>query len=379
MNRAVSCGRRHLPLRVGGRHARVPCGCACARPSWPGQAGRSPGRVLMRLTFSSGRSVFLLCSAPSWLVLPLSWSLVGPPTVFPPLHPPPFFFSSARPPLSLAFFGFRPRVPWALALCFSFPPPRPVVGFFLRPLDLWLSLVSGPGCPGPWHCVLFVWLASHLSALRALSPRLCFLPGRLLLLGGCCPPPPPLVSRGFRRCLPVLLFLFFFSVFAPVVSGFCWFSAWGALGLGAVGFSFVGLPLLRSPCAFASFVCPAMPLAALWWLLPAPPVPFLARCFRRSVLCFLFFFSLSRSFVVSAPAVSGFLWFLVAGALGLGTVCFLFWWPPSSRLAVRSRLFSVSRLALGCSLVVSVPPPLCVLRFSSRPPGPRVLFLFSFF
>ena len=27
---AVSCGRRHLPLRVGGRHAWVPCVCACA-------------------------------------------------------------------------------------------------------------------------------------------------------------------------------------------------------------------------------------------------------------------------------------------------------------------------------------------------------------
>ena len=27
---AVSCGRRHLTLRVGGRHARVPCVCACA-------------------------------------------------------------------------------------------------------------------------------------------------------------------------------------------------------------------------------------------------------------------------------------------------------------------------------------------------------------
>ena len=44
---AVSCGRRHLPLPVGGCHARVPCVCACARPSWPGRAGRPPGRVLV--------------------------------------------------------------------------------------------------------------------------------------------------------------------------------------------------------------------------------------------------------------------------------------------------------------------------------------------
>ena len=108
---AVSFRRRHLPLRVGGRHARVPCGCACARPSWPGRAGQPPGRVLVRLTFSSGRSVFLLCSAPSVLGLPLSWSSAGPPLVSPPLPPPSFFFLfflfRAR-PLSLAFFGFRP-------------------------------------------------------------------------------------------------------------------------------------------------------------------------------------------------------------------------------------------------------------------------------
>ena len=39
------------PLQVGGRHVRVPCVCACACPSWPGQAGRPPSRVLVRLTF----------------------------------------------------------------------------------------------------------------------------------------------------------------------------------------------------------------------------------------------------------------------------------------------------------------------------------------
>ena len=72
---AVSCGRRHVPLRVGGRHARVPCVCACARPSAPGRAGRPPGRVIVRLTFSFGRFVFLLCLAPSGVGLPLSFSL----------------------------------------------------------------------------------------------------------------------------------------------------------------------------------------------------------------------------------------------------------------------------------------------------------------
>ena len=48
---AVSCGRRHLPLGVGGCHARVWCVCLCACFSWPGWAGRPPGRVFVRPTF----------------------------------------------------------------------------------------------------------------------------------------------------------------------------------------------------------------------------------------------------------------------------------------------------------------------------------------
>ena len=163
---AVSCGRRHLPLRVGGRNARVPCVCACARPSWPGWP---PGRVPVRLTFSSGRFVFLLCSAPSGLELPLSWSCV---------------------------------------------PPLP----FVSPL--------------------------------------------------CC-------------------------------------------------------------------------------------------CFLR------------------APFVSCFLRFLAPGALGLGAVCCLFYWPRASRLSVRSRRFWVARLAVGSSLVVALPPP-CVPRFSLPPLGALCLFFFLF-
>ena len=149
-----------------------------------------------------------------------------------------FFFFLWAPPLSPAFSGFRPRVPWALALCFvcfgglrlpgspcavasfvcpawplaspwwllpSPPPPfvsrsfcrcRAVLLFFffsccvVRPCCLWLSLVSGPGCLGPRRCAFFALLASRFSALRALSPLSCFPPGRWLLPGGCCPPLP---------------------------------------------------------------------------------------------------------------------------------------------------------------------------------------------
>ena len=151
----------------------------------------------MRLTFSFGRFVFLLCLAPSGLVLPWSWS----------------FRSSVLPVLSP--FLCLPVGRWLLP-----PPPSAVfvvfarcLGFFffsssfVRPCCLRLSLVSGPGCPGPRRCVLFALLAFRFSALRALSPLSCFPPGRWLPRGGCCPPPPPpppFVSRSFRPCCSVL-------------------------------------------------------------------------------------------------------------------------------------------------------------------------------
>ena len=82
----------------------------------------------------------------------------------------PSFFFLRAPPLSLAFSGFRPRVPWASALA------------------------------------LFALLACRFSALRALVPLSCFPPGCWLLPGGCCPPPPPLSLAVFvaaaRCCVP---------------------------------------------------------------------------------------------------------------------------------------------------------------------------------
>ena len=261
---------------------------ACACSLWPGRAGRPPGRVVVRLTFSFGRFVFLLCLAPSGLGLPPSlslplpflalcfgcfsrspaaWLFVRSRLVCVPrlavgcslvvsLPPPPFMclavfvapawcfgvvvfffffffaFFPRAPPSPPAFSGFRPRVPWASALfvvcfaglssfgspcaCPSFvlsawlvvaPPPSPLfvsrfsslllgagVFFFfpcfpVRPRCLRLSLVSGPGCPGPRRCALFALLAFRLSALRALVPLSCFPPGWSLL------PPPPFLSR----------------------------------------------------------------------------------------------------------------------------------------------------------------------------------------
>ena len=208
---------------VAGRALVHPAGvrvCSSACFAWPGRAGRPPGRVLVRLTFSFGRFVLLLCLAPSGLGLPLSLSLLLPLPVGcfsrPPaawlsvrsrlvcvsclavgsslvVAPPPppllclavfvapagalvvffffsFFFFLCAPPLSPAFSGFRPQVPWASALA------------------------------------LFALLAFRFSALRALVPLSCFPLGCWLLPGGCCPPP-LLVSR-FSSLL--LFFSFFF-------------------------------------------------------------------------------------------------------------------------------------------------------------------------
>ena len=192
---------------------------ACACSLWPGRAGRAPGRVVVRLTFSFGRFVFLLCSAPSGLGLPPSLPLPLPFLVALALC----FGCFSRPPAARLFVCSRlvcvSRLAVGCSLVVS-PPPPPflclavsgapawclggVFFFFffsfpsslVRPRCLRLSLVSGPGCPGPRRFALFALLAFRLSALRALVPLSCFPPGWWLLPVGCCPPPPPLfVSR----------------------------------------------------------------------------------------------------------------------------------------------------------------------------------------
>ena len=123
---AVSCGRRHRPFRVGGRHARVPDVCVC----------------VLLLAGSGGPAFWARFGAPLLLLWPLSvcsW-FVQP---FPGWGCPVcgcfrvFVFSSficvflflVAPPLSLLFRVFRPGVPWALASCG--PPAPPPFFFFL--------------------------------------------------------------------------------------------------------------------------------------------------------------------------------------------------------------------------------------------------------
>ena len=336
--RAVSCGRRHLPLRVGGRHARVPCVCACACFFWLGRAGRPPRRVLVRLTFSFGRFVFLLCLAPCGLGLPPSWCFafflfffsVSPLFFFPcALFVSCLFWFPAPGALALgalccllcwpraSWLSLRSHflcVAWPLAALRWFSPLPPLsrcscssllscacffFSFFsssLRPPCLWLSVFSSPGCPGPWRWFVFFVLSSPCR-----------------VFGFFCPPP------------------------------------------------------LSSLCALAYFVCPGWPVVFPRWLPPPPPSPSVSRGFRRLARC-LGFFSLSFRAPPFSLTFSGFRP-RVPGALALCFVCFSR--PPAAWLSVRSRLVCVSRLAVGCSLVVATlpPPPLLCLAVSVAPAG----------
>ena len=239
-----------------------------------------------------------------------------------------FFLFLSAPPLSLAFSGFRPRWPWALALCL-------VRFFFVSPAS-WLSVRSRSFC------------ASRLAV--SCSPAL---------------PPPLLCLAVFVAAARCLVVVFFFPplVCAPVVSRCLWFPAPGALGLGAV-LSLFCLALRALPPR------PGVPPGR--WLLRGgcPRPPFCLAVLVAAAPCCFFFLP------VCAPVVSPLFLFSAPGALGLGAVRCLFCGPPASRLSVRSRLVCVSRLAVGCSLVVAPPPPptFCVSGFSSLPLGVPFFF-----
>ena len=277
-------------------------GCFVWTPT-PPLAGRrtprlGPARVCVCLLFlaGSGRLASQAHScAPHLFLWPL-WH----PAVLGRSVPCVFCFSLSAPPLSLAFPGFRHRVPWALAPCFAFffprasrlcvrsrfffpaspsaapwclvtPPPLPLylaclvaaAFFFLRAPPLSLAF-SGFRRQVPWAlalcfvCFVGLPLLGSPCALSFFSVP----PDRLLLPGGCCPPPP----------LPLGAPFFFFSrlcaSFSPAFSGFRPWVPW-ASALRVV--CFVGLPLLGSLCVLAPFAPPVWPLAAPRWLLPPPP------------------------------------------------------------------------------------------------------------
>ena len=201
--------------------------CVCACSSWPGRAGRSPGRVLVRLIFSCGRSWWAVCLfGPLWARVPLCAVAVGFFFFFFPccapavsgvscflargaLWPgrlvvlrPPLAFSFAL--LSLVFVGSQPGVPWALALC------------------------GPPGWPSslPFFCFSFL----HLSSPPPVFFCFFFLSSSCFLFVSCF---------FFPFLFPLLPFFVLFSVFfsSALVCRLCGSRA----GLCVVSLGFAGV------------------------------------------------------------------------------------------------------------------------------------------
>ena len=118
----------------------------------------------------------------------------------------------------------------ALSFCFARPPP----GWGCPPLS------RCPRCSSlPWRCALVVFLGLPLPGSSCARASFVSPAWPLAALWTCHPPPLPFcVSRFLALLLGALVVFFFFPpllpLCAPVVSGFLWFPAPGALGPGAV-------------------------------------------------------------------------------------------------------------------------------------------------
>ena len=182
---AVSCGRRHLPFRVGGRHARVPRVCACA--CFLGRVGRArlPGAFWCASPFFVAvPGARFVRSAPSGLGSPCLWiSLLT---------------SPSAPPLSPAFPVFRPWVPWALASC---APPPPSLGVFFssscahplspafrgfRPWVSWALASCAPPSLSWFFFVFFLFSRAVVCRLCGAAVLGCCLSWALGRVGACC-------------------------------------------------------------------------------------------------------------------------------------------------------------------------------------------------
>ena len=127
---------------------------------------------------------------------------------------------------------------------------------------------------------------------------------------------------------------------------------------------FLGLPLPGSPCAPASFVSPAWPLAALWWLLPRPPPLLCLAVFVAPAWClgvFVFLFSSFLFFLCAPPLSPVFSGFRPQG-------------PWASALALFA-LFAFRFWALRAFVALSCFPPGCwLLSRGCCPPPPSLCF-----
>ena len=124
------------------------CTCLCTCSSWPGRAGRPPGRVLVRLTFSSCQSwCTLRLLNPLRALIALCAVIVGCFLLS-------FFFATL---LSPAFRVFRPGVPWAWASC---GPPPPLFFFPAPPVSCvrWFPARGAMGLCALWSsCVALLF------------------------------------------------------------------------------------------------------------------------------------------------------------------------------------------------------------------------------
>ena len=84
-------------------------------------------------------------------------------------------------------------------------PPSFFFSFSLRPRRLLFSLVSGPGCPGPWRSVLPLFLVLFVLSACLVC---CLFPTTLLFLF-----PPP---------LPFFFCFLFFPLFLPLPHSLFW-------------------------------------------------------------------------------------------------------------------------------------------------------------
>ena len=174
--RAVSCGRRHRPFSVRGRHAQIPCVCACACFLGGVRQARLPGAFWCASSFPVAVSgPLFVCSAPTGLGLPCLWIFLR-------------FSFSVRPPClqHSVFTGPGCLGPWRLVVR---PPPLFCLFFF-------------PFCTSPSPAgFFFLSVFFSLFAVRVF----CFFSSVLpffFFSAVCwlCPPPPPAAGCGVLCC-----------------------------------------------------------------------------------------------------------------------------------------------------------------------------------
>ena len=279
--RGISCGRRLLPFRVGGRHAQVPCVCACACFAWLGYAGWPPGRVLVRLTIPVDVvAAIMFRLASSGLESPFLSGLL---LFFPLLR------ASSRPCCLRLCVS---PAPVALGLGAVGWPPSPLfICFFRAPSVASVSLVSCPCCLGPWRplCAssapaLVVFFLLRCPMLLCFSVLWC---GRLVCFPppmGWCPPPRPTPPSLFWFCFvprPGCLRPF-------LVSGLRWPGSFSARCVPpSPCLFFVPFFLCSVVQCFAVFYCvQVLPCAALLCTV-CDAVQFLLCAVRRVVVLYL--------------------------------------------------------------------------------------------